>query len=84
MLLGEGVELFSIRLPASLDRLTLRESGIGSRTGMSVVGVQRADGEVGPVSAEMVLTGDLELVMLGSRDQRRAFAEAYEQAGRPG
>jgi voltage-gated potassium channel len=78
VLLGEGVELFSIRVPPSLDGLTLRASGIGSRTGMSVVGVQRVDGEVGQVSAEMALTRDLELVMLGSREQRRAFAEAYE------
>jgi Trk K+ transport system NAD-binding subunit len=84
VLLGEGVELFSIRVPPSLDGLTLRASGIGSRTGMSVVGVQRTDGEVGQVSAEMPLTADLELVMLGSRDQRRAFAEAYEQPGKPG
>lgn len=78
VLLGEGVELFSIRVPPSIDGLTLRASGIGSRTGMSVVGVQRVDGEVGQVSAEMALTRDLELVMLGSREQRRAFAEAYE------
>ena len=78
VLLGEGVELFSIRVPPSLDGRTLRESGIGSRTGMSVVGVQGSDGEVGQVSAELLLTRHLELVMLGSRDQRREFAEAYE------
>ncbi len=80
VLLGEGVELFSIRVPPSLDGRTLRESDIGSRTGMSVVGVQGSDGEVGQVSAELLLTRHLELVMLGSRDQRREFAEAYEGA----
>lgn len=78
VLLGEGVELFSIKVPPLLAGHTLRESGIGSRTGMSVVGVQRADGEVGPVSAELALTSDLDLVMLGSREQRREFADAYE------
>lgn len=80
VLLGEGVELFSVRVPPSLDGGTLRASGIGSRTGLSVVGVHTADGDVGKVWAELILTRDLELVMLGSRDQRREFAEAYEGA----
>jgi hypothetical protein len=37
VLLGEGVELFSIPVPASLADRPLRESGIGSKTGLSVV-----------------------------------------------
>lgn len=78
VLLGEGIELFSIPVPRTLAGQTLRASGIGSRTGLSVVGVQRPDGAIGPVSAELELATELELVMLGSRDQRRAFAEAYD------
>jgi len=43
VILGEGVDLFSVRLPPSLENKTLAETGIGSRTGLSVVAV-RQDG----------------------------------------
>jgi voltage-gated potassium channel len=80
VLLGEGVELFAIRVPESLVGRTLRQSGIGSRTGMSVIGALEGDGPVGQISAEMLLDSKTELIMLGSREQRREFAEAYEGA----
>jgi len=78
VLLGEGVELFAIRVPASLAGRTLRESGIGSRTGMSVIGAQHGDGPVSQIAAATVLDRETELVMLGSREQRREFATIYE------
>jgi voltage-gated potassium channel len=78
VLLGEGVELFAIPVPASLAGRTLRDSGIGSRTGMSVIAAQQRGDLVEHLSADMVLDRTTELIMLGSRDQRRAFAEAYE------
>ena len=79
VLLGEGVELFSIPVPASLANRALRDSGIGSRTGMSVVGIEEGTGRVIQLTAETVLRQGTELVMLGSREQRRLFAEAYER-----
>jgi voltage-gated potassium channel len=83
VLLGEGVELFAIPVPASLAGRTLRDSGIGSRTGMSVIAAQQRGELVEHLSADMVLDRTTELIMLGSRDQRRAFAEAYEGTAPP-
>ncbi len=53
-------------------------SGIGSRTGMSVAGIEGAGGVVTRLTADTVLQRGSELVMLGSREQRHVFAEAYE------
>ena len=78
VLLGEGVELFAIRVPASLAGKTLGQSGIGSRTGMSVLALQQGDQLVTPLTVETSLDAGSELLMLGSLDQRRTFAEAFE------
>jgi Trk K+ transport system NAD-binding subunit len=78
VLLGEGVELFSIPVPLSLAGRPLRESGIGSRTGLSVVALER-DGQLeAHLTAETLLPAGASLLLLGSREQRRAFAEAFE------
>ena len=78
VLLGEGVELFSIRVPASLAGRPLRESGIGSRTGLSVVALEVGDELITRLGAETVLPDGADLLMLGSVEQRQAFAEAFE------
>ncbi len=83
VLLGEGLELFSVRVPASLAGRMLRDSAIGSRTGLSVVALQRGEELITPLTSETVLSADAELVMLGSHDQRAAFREAFSAgAGR--
>ena len=41
VILGEGVDLFTVDLPPSLQGKTLAETGIGSRTGLSVVAVSQ-------------------------------------------
>jgi Trk K+ transport system NAD-binding subunit len=77
VLLGEGVELFSVRVPASLAGRRLRDSGIGSRTGLSVVALQRGESLTAPLTSDTVLAKDAELVMLGSHEQRAAFNAAF-------
>ncbi|MFO7693002.1 MAG: NAD-binding protein [Vicinamibacterales bacterium] len=83
VVLGEGVELFSIPVPARLAGKTLRDSGIGSRTGLSVVALKTAGGLSSQFSAETLLQPGSDLIMLGSVEQRQAFAAAFE-AGAPG
>ncbi|HEY8550168.1 MAG TPA: NAD-binding protein [Vicinamibacterales bacterium] len=78
IVLGEGVRLFSVPVPASLAGRTLGESGIGSRTGLSVVALEHDGAVTAPLSSETVLSAGAELIMLGSLEQRHAFAEAYE------
>ena len=77
VIIGEGVDLFHAPLPASLEGRTLAESGIGARTGLNVIAVRR-DGEVIPnPPASLPLPAGAELVMLGSPQQRQAFAAAF-------
>jgi Trk K+ transport system NAD-binding subunit len=80
VVLGEGVELFSIPMPASLRGRRLADSGIGSRTGMSVVALERGGALVTRLTGEMPLEEGAVLVMLGSLEQRRKFAELFEGA----
>lgn len=79
VLLGEGVELFSIPVPASLAGRPLRETGIGSRTGMSVVALQLGEEVTTQLTSETLLPQDAALLMLGSLEQRKIFGELFEK-----
>ncbi|WP_420456567.1 potassium channel family protein [Rubrivirga sp.] len=77
LVLGEEVDLFSVPPPPALVGKTLAETGIGARTGMTVIALQR-DGEVTTdLSAETVLTPGSELLMLGDAAQRAEFGEVF-------
>ena len=78
VVLGEGVELFSIPVPKPLQGRTLARSGIGSGTGMSVVAVERDSALVTRLTAETVLHPGATLLMLGSLEQRKKFADLFE------
>ncbi len=79
VILGEGVELFSIPVPASLQGRRLADSDIGSGTGLSVVALDRQGTLVTPLTRETLLDAGSVLVMLGSLEQRRTFAELFEE-----
>ena len=77
VLLGEGVELFSIAVPDTLAGRMLKDSAIGSTTGLSVVAMQ-VDGElVAPLTSETRLSRGAELLMLGSHEQRTSFDQTF-------
>jgi K+/H+ antiporter YhaU regulatory subunit KhtT len=78
VVLGEGVELFSVAVPGPLSGRRLADSGIGSLTGMSVVALDRAGTLVPTLTGETPLEQGATLVMLGSLEQRRKFAELFE------
>ena len=77
VMLGEGVDLFSVPLPASLENKTLYESRIGSLTGLSVVAIQQNGEIVTKLRSEMKLQPGAQLVMLGDTEQRTLFSEAF-------
>ena len=81
VLLGEGVELFSIPVPQALTGRPLKASGIGAKTGMSVVALQHGRELMTALTGETLLPAGAELMMLGSLEQRRTFAEAFERQG---
>jgi Trk K+ transport system NAD-binding subunit len=77
VVLGEGVELFSVPVPASMAGKTLRDSGIGSVTGLSVVGLQHGEQIQAPLTTETVMPAGSQLVMLGSHEQRAKFTSVF-------
>ena len=77
VLVGEGVDLFVEPVPAALAGKKLREAGIGSRTGLNVVAIQKPDGPATNPTAETEIAAGLELVMLGSAEQLAAFRKVY-------
>jgi Trk K+ transport system NAD-binding subunit len=78
VLLAEGVELFSLPVPRGLVGTRLGDSGIGSRTGLSVVALRERGGLLTDLKPDTVLSQGAELLMLGSLEQRRAFDQAFE------
>lgn len=82
VMLGEGVRLFEVGVPRSLAGQRLSKTGIGSRTGLSVVAVQAQGALTTQLTADTVLPGGGTLLMLGSPSQRQRFAEAFEHGGR--
>ncbi len=81
LVLGEGVELFATPVPRPLVGKPLRDTAIGSRTGLSVVALKDGDRVSTDLSADVTLGAGAELVMIGSLGQRRQFAEVFEQDG---
>jgi Trk K+ transport system NAD-binding subunit len=79
VLLGEGVRLFERQVPASLAGQPLSKTGIGSRTGLSVVALEHGDRMTTQLTANTVLPRDGTLLMLGSEDQRQTFVDVFER-----
>lgn len=80
IVLGEGVDVFSLPLPQSLYNKTLAETGIGARTGLNVIAIQHNDDVQTNPSASTVLTPGSELLMLGSTQQRQEFKAVFGKA----
>ena len=76
--LGEGVRLFEIPVPPSLRGRPLAQTGIGSRTGLSVVAIEVQGSLSTQLTGDTVLRSGSRLIMMGSDDQRTRFAEAFE------
>ena len=77
VILEGDIDLFAVPLPPSLENKTLAESGIGSRTGLSVVAVKQDGQLVTNLRASMQLEAGAQLMMLGSVRQRRTFNDTF-------
>jgi voltage-gated potassium channel len=77
LILGEGFEIFSARLPLKLVGETIGASRISELTGLSVIGIQqngRVETQIEPVTP---LAEGSELVMLGSTRGRQDFFKVF-------
>jgi voltage-gated potassium channel len=77
VILGEGVDVYIVKVPRSLVGKTLGQSGIGAKTGLNVIGLQRRGKLVTTIAAGTKLAADTELVMIGASDQRQRFQTTY-------
>lgn len=78
VILGEGADVYIVRVPASLVDKTLAESGIGAQTGLNVVGLQKAGKLDTNLQASTRLLAESELVMIGSSEQRNEFQRRFQ------
>jgi len=76
--LGEGINLFIIPIPKSLDGKSLAESGIGAKTGLSVIAIKENSKVVTLLSANTLLPYGAEIVMLGNIEMKHKFNEIYD------
>ena len=80
IMLTEGLNLFRVSMPKALIGVSLKDSNIRLDTHCNVVAVSGPDGmHISPDPAEP-LTGEDELVLIGTADAERAFMEKYPPA----
>lgn len=78
VVLSEGVELFYQPTPPVLAGQTLAESGIGAKTGLTVVAIEEDGRVVTNPSAQERLAAGARLIMIGSPAQRAEFGRHFE------
>jgi Trk K+ transport system NAD-binding subunit len=78
VVLGEGVDLFYVPLPPSLEDKTLADTGIGARTGLNVIGIQKDGRFVTNLTADRRLSMGSTLVALGSAAQRERISAVFD------
>jgi Trk K+ transport system NAD-binding subunit len=77
VIMGEGVELFKVRLPLRLAGKTLEESRIGALTGLIVLAVQDGNEINANPFPSTLLPKNSKLSMLGTSEQLQRFIEVY-------
>ncbi len=78
VVLGEGVDLFTRSVPASLRGKTLAESRIGERTGLNVVAIENNETFVTELKGDTTLPPEGQLLLIGSDEQMEEFVTTYE------
>ncbi len=75
--LGEGIDLFPFVVTPSLNMVSIAESGIGQKTGMSVVAVRKGAETVTRFSPEFRFEPGMELLLIGSTKQFETLHHLY-------
>ncbi len=79
LIIGEGVDFFSVELPKKLHGVTLAESQIGAKTGMNVIAAEYGGETITNLTAQTTLEEGMELLMLGDHEQRQTFMKEYAE-----
>ncbi len=75
--LGEGVDLFPFVVTPSLNMVSLEESGIGAKTGMTVVAIRRGEETITRFSPSFRFEPGMELLLIGSTKQFETLHRLY-------
>ena len=77
LMIAEGLDVFKVRMPASLAGKTIAESGIRRKTQCTVIAAERnGKTQVNPDPMEPLPT-DGELILIGSAKGERRFLETF-------
>jgi Trk K+ transport system NAD-binding subunit len=79
VVLGEGADLFTRDVPASLTGRTLAESEIGARTGLNVVAIEHNGAFYTDLTGDTTLPAEGRLIMVGAEAQAEVFVETFER-----
>ncbi len=78
VLLAEGVNIFTVKVPDSIAGKTLAESAIRSRTGCSIIAVETGGGrEINP-DPFIELPAEGNLVVIGTLEAERKFFDVFK------
>jgi len=77
LMVAEGLELFTVKMPASLAGTTIAESGIRRRTGCTIIALDM-DGttKINPDPTQPLPAG-AEMILIGSAEDESRFLETY-------
>ncbi|MCU0574497.1 MAG: NAD-binding protein [Syntrophobacteraceae bacterium] len=77
MMLGEGIDLFVVRVPESLAGKRLGETQIGAEVGLTVIAIRKEGELVTNPRADALLAPESDLLMIGSVEQRDKFIARF-------
>ena len=77
VIMGEGVELYILKVPGNLVNKTLRESGIVTLTGMIVLALDDGENTVVNPSPDSVLSSNTRISALGTPVEMARFEELF-------
>ncbi len=78
VIMGEGVELFTVKLPDSLAGKTLAETRIGSLTGLIVLAVKNEQETIASPLPITILPKNSRLNVLGTAEQLSKFKDIFQ------
>ncbi len=77
LLLAEGIEVFTVQVPAPLVGKPISACRLREDTGCNVFAVRRAGGAASPPDIAAPLAADTELILIGDRHDERRFFQRY-------
>ncbi|HMA84062.1 MAG TPA: NAD-binding protein [Desulfosalsimonadaceae bacterium] len=77
IVIGEGIDLFVVKVPKSLAGKRLGETRIGSAIGLTVIAIQKDENITTNPPSDAILEPNSELLMVGSTEQRDAFISRF-------